>query len=234
MAPNKQREGDLRTRKMKLNTFINEDFRVGDAGQAGLPESTKTMLPLLGTAGDDGRLLTMPSTLAKFSKFVTNAHIFGSKVQLLSLIRLCEQFDTDYKRWPNVHKQQYYVQCSNRYATAATTFPPSIDEARDIIIPNFSSGIIKPNFIASCLLDDLGVGMLTDMQNHLKTNLERFLRRDITLHCKINHSSNDITNKPRKAIGKQILCVITARYFKGKMQKILLDPRNCVLASDET
>ena len=96
MAPNKKREGDLRTRKMKLNTFINEDFRVGDAGQAGLPLSTKTMLHLLGTAGDDGRLLTIPSTLAKFSKFVTNAHIFGSKIQLLSLIRLCEQFGTDY------------------------------------------------------------------------------------------------------------------------------------------
>ena len=83
MAPNKQREGDLRTRKMKLNTFISKGFRVGEDGKAGLPVSTKAMLPLLGSTGDDGRLLTIPSTLEKLSKFVTNAHIFGSKVQLI-------------------------------------------------------------------------------------------------------------------------------------------------------
>ena len=220
MAPNKARDGAICTRKMKLNAFINEDFIVGEDGRDGLPEETQAMLPLLGTTGDDGQLLTIQAVLTKFSKFVSLAHIFGSKVQLLSFIRMCEQFGTDYKQWPDVHKQQFYVQCSNRYAVTTNKFPPSVMEARNIIMPIFDFSVDSFQF-NSAFLDDLGVRMLTDTQNHLKRNLHRFLKRDVTLHCSIIHPSNSISKKYRKKLQQQIFCVIIGRYFSGKMLKEL-------------
>ena len=220
MAPNKARDGAICTRKMKLNTFINEDFIVGEDGRDGLPETTQEMLPLLGTTGDDGQLLTIQAKLTKFSKFVSLAHIFGSKVQLLSFISMCKQFGTDYKKWPDVHKQQFYVRCSNRYAGSGTEFPPSVKEARNVIIPIFDFSV-EPFQFSSVFLDDLGVRMLTDTQNHLKRNLHRFLKRDVTLHCSIIHPSNSISKKYRKKLQQQIFCVIIGRYFSGKMLKEL-------------
>jgi len=158
--------GDLRTRPMKLDTFLNKNVRV-ITGRGDLSGATKRMFPMLGTTQEDGTLLTIPSLLRRNSEFVSQCHLFGTKVNLYCMIDLCDRFGlNDFDSWPAIHQQQYYVKCMNYHATSQTTFDASMKRARAEIMPQFPD---PPDFKgAPNLLDDFGTAMMTNMLNFLK------------------------------------------------------------------
>jgi len=151
---------------MKLNTFLKKNVRV-ITGQGDLSGEMKRMFPKLGTTQEDGMLLTIPSLLRRNSEFVSQCHLFGTKVNLFCMIDLCDRFGlNDFDSWPAIHKVQYYVKCLNFHATAQMSFDAFMKRARAKIMPQFPD---PPNFMGmSCLLDDIGTTMMTNMHNFLK------------------------------------------------------------------
>ena len=94
------RDGTLCARKMKLESFINADVTV-TTGRDDLPEEIRKLLPLLGTDSNN-QLVTIPSILFKNAKFVSQCHVFGTKVLLYALTACCDQHQLNFSAWPNI------------------------------------------------------------------------------------------------------------------------------------
>ena len=214
------RDGDLRTRKMKLKSFVRPEVTITN-GRDDLDDDVKDFFPNLGTTTENGELISIPYLLKRNSALQTQCHLAGTRIANYTIITLCDRYvnDTqiDFHKWEDISKQQFFAKCSNLIATSRTTFSPIMQEARNVLLPHFTPPLVGRFDGASRILDNLARSMLTCFKNHLKTNLHRFLKRDIWLHITIhfiNNSESKASKSRLKKIAKQIFCVIVGIFNK--------------------
>ena len=184
-------------------------------GNIKLTRGDKKATTTSGTVGDNNQLVTIPSILFKNAKFVSQCHVFGSKVLLYALTACCDQHQLNFDAWPNIFKQQFYVQCMNYDATSKTKFHPILVTAREVIKLRFTFTGSTRFDGSSYILDLHSRSLMTTVKNHLKENFHRVLKRDIRLLMNIHLSS--LSKSRRNKIARQVFCAIVGLFNKKEI-----------------